>query len=137
MNPIPCTYQTQVSYCLQVLNSYPAGAAVYILSRLSPESFTVIMTLVHLDLNQPHQHTPASEQAPCLPCSVEDLLQDLQAVTGKIPTQDYDHFWLELTEKWLLTCPVDSSYYRVDDTGKELFCQILRSELLDRILDIN
>ena len=133
----PSAYQAQVSYCLQVLNSYPAGAAIYILSCLCPESFTVIMSLVRLDLNQPHEHTPLSEQEPSLPCSYEDLLQELQAETSSIPAQDYAQFWLELTGKWLLACPVDPNYYRIDDTGKELFCQILRTELLDRILNIN
>jgi hypothetical protein len=119
------------------LNSYPAGVALYILNCLCPESFPIIMALVRLDLNQPHQHKPLSEKEPGIPCSHEDLLQDLRAVTRNIPTPDYAQFWLQLTGKWLLTCPVDANYYRVDDTGKELFCQILRTELLDRILDIS
>jgi hypothetical protein len=95
------------------------------------------MDLVRLDLNQPHQHKPLSEKEPILPCSYEDLLQDFQDQTRNIHAQDYGNFWLELTEKWLLACPVDTSYYGVDDTGKELFCQKLRSELLDRILNIS
>ena len=134
---VPGVYQPIISYCLQVLISYPADAALYILSCLCSESFPVIMGLVRFDLKQPHQHKPLSEQGPSFPCSYEDLLQDVQAVTRTIPAQDYDAFWLELTRKWLLACPVDPNYYRVDDTGKELFCQILRSELLDRILNIN
>lgn len=135
--PIVGTYQPIISYCLQVLISYPAGAVLYILSCLCPEDFGVIMELVHLDLNQPHQHKPLSEKEPSIPCSYEDLLQDLKAQTRNIPAQDYGHFWLELTGKWLLVCLVDKNYYRLDDTGKELFCQKLRNELLDRILNIS
>jgi hypothetical protein len=42
-----------------------------------------------------------------------------------------------LTGRWLLSCPVDPTYYRVDETGKDWFCQKLRSELVERILKID
>lgn len=134
---IPEPYEPIISYCLQVLNSYPSAAALYILSCLCPGSFPVVMGLVRLDLNQSHQHQSLSEKEPSIPCSYEDLLQDLQIQMKRIPAEDYPPVWLQLAGQWLLTCPVDMRYYRVDDTGRELFCQSLRSELLDRILDIN
>ena len=130
-------YQPMISYCLQALNSYTVDAGLYILSCLCSENFPIIMGLVRLDLNQPHQHKSLSEKDPSIPCSYEDLLQDLQIQMKRVPADDYPQVWLELAGKWLLTCPVDTRYYRIDEAGKELFCQILRSELLDRILDIN
>lgn len=131
------TFQHVTSYCLQVLNSYSVGTVLYILACLCPEDLAVL-DLGHLDLSQPHHHKPRPEKDVRLsPNSYQGLLSHLRTHTSIIPTRDYPQFWLELTRSWLLTCPIDPDYYRDDETGKDSFCQRLRNELIDRILNIN
>lgn len=38
---------------------------------------------------------------------------------------------------YTLTCPIDPDYYQEGETGEELYCQRLRSELIERILRID
>ena len=135
--PAAGAFQHVISHCLQVLNSCPAGTALYVLSSLCPADVAVL-DLLHLDLSQPHQHKRPREKDvhPTLNRD-ENLLSHLQAHTSIVSPQDYPCFWLELTRNWLITCPVDPDYYRDDEAGKELFCQKLRNELIDRILNIS
>ncbi len=136
--PTTGTFQHVISYCLQLLNSYPASTIIYILACLCPEDFALVLELVRLDLSQPHQHKQLSEKDIRLRSnSYEELLSHLRAYTSNVPAKDYPHLWLELTRSWLLTCPIDPDYYLDDETGKELFCQKLRNELIDRILKIS
>ena len=126
-----------ISDCLKTLDSCSTGTAIYVLSCLCPEDIAVL-ELVRLDLSQPHQHKRLSEKDIRLRSnSYEDLLSHLRAYTRIVPTKDYPHFWLELTRNWLLTCPIDPDYCQDDETGKDLFCQKLRNELIDRILVIS
>jgi hypothetical protein len=125
-----------ISDCLKTLDSCSTGTAIYILSCLCPEDIAVL-ELVRLDLSQPHQHKPlAGRNIRPEPHSYEDLLSHLQARTSIVPAKDLPHLWIELTRNWLITCPVDPDYYRDDEAGKELFCQKLRNELVDRILNL-
>ena len=125
------------SYCLQLLNSCTAGTALYILNCLFPDDFDLVFDLLRFDLDFPHQHkwlsekdmTPKSD-------SYKDVLAILQARTNLIPMKDYPHFWLDLTKSWLLSCPVDPEYYLAEEAGKDLYCQKLRGELVERILNI-
>jgi hypothetical protein len=135
--PAAGTFQPIMSHCLQLLNPYSPGTVLYILDCLCPYEVAVL-DLVHLDLSQPHQHKRLSEKDVRLrPDSYEELLSHFRAYTRIVPAKDYLHFWLELTRSWLLTCPIDPDYYQDDETGKDLFCQKLRSELIDRILKIS
>lgn len=136
--PTDFTFLPIISACLPLLHSYPAGTMLYILDCLCPEDFALVLDLVRLDLSQPHQHKrPPAQDVRHRPNSYEDLLSHLRAYTSNVPAKDYPHFWLELTRSWLLTCPIDPDYYQDDETGKELFCQKLRNELADRILNIS
>jgi len=127
-----------ISYCLQRLDGCSAGTAMYILSCLCPDDFDLVLALIRLDLSCPHQHKWLSEKnRPLKSNSCEDLLALLRIRTSNIPMKEYSHFWLELTKGWLLTCTVDLEYYRTDETGEDLFCQKLRSELVERILRID
>jgi len=136
--PVDSTFQFVLSGCLQRLNSYSTGTAIYILSCLCPEDFDVILNLVRLDLNGPHDHKHLLEQdVHIAPRSYENLLSNLRAQTSIVPPKEYSRFWLELTRHWLLTCPVDPVYDQYDESGKDIFCQRLRNELIDRILNIS
>lgn len=127
-----------VSECQRALNATTAGTAIYILSCLYPEDFSVILELLRFDLNQPHDHPLLSKK-----CSQADLrsntnvISSLQTYARVLPAKEYSCLWLEIVEHWLLTCPVDEEYYAPDETGKDLFCHKLRSDLLDRILNIS
>lgn len=130
------TFQDGLSYCLQLLSFHPAGSVLYLLDCLCPSDL-VVLDLCRLDLDQAHQHKQFPEKnLHFVPNAHEELLADLRAYTRIVPAKEYGHFWLELTKSWLLTCPIDLEYYREDETGKELFCQKLRSELIDRILKL-
>lgn len=127
-----------ISYCLQRLDTCSAGTALYILDCLCPDDFDLVLDLIRLDLSWPHQHKWILEKDIPLKCDpYEDLLALLRARTSIIPVKAYPHFWLELTKCWLLTCPVDPDYYQDDEAGKEMFCQKLRGELVERILRID
>lgn len=133
-----CTFQHVVSRCLELLRPYSPGTAIYALSCLCPKDFSVILELVRLNLSQTHHHKRLPENDIRLrPTSHGDLLSSLRAYTDTVPTEDYCHFWLELTRSWLLTCPLDSDYYQDDETSRDLYCQKLRNELVDRILNIS
>jgi hypothetical protein len=132
------TFEQLISDCLQLLNHHPAGTLMYDLACLCPDDIDVILNLVRLDLSQPHEHKPFQESDIDLAPSVyENLQADLRAQMSIVPPEEYSRFWLELTKRWLLTCPIDPEYYLEDETGKELYCQKLRSELVERILNIN
>lgn len=135
--PTDFTFLPIISACLPLLHSYPAGTMLYILDYLCPEDFP-ILDFVHLDLSPPHHHRRLPRTWVRLkPKSYEGLLSHLRVRTCIIPAKDYPRFWLELTRSCLLTCPVDPDYYREDESGRELFCQKLRNELADRILNIS
>jgi hypothetical protein len=120
------------------LNHYPAGTLIYDLVCLCPDDFDVILDLVRLDLSQPHEHKAFQKSDIYLAsCAYGNLQAKLHAHISAVPPEGYSRFWLELTKRWLLTCPIDPGYYLEDETGKELYCQKLRSELLERILNIN
>jgi hypothetical protein len=65
------------------------------------------------------------------------MISHLRAYAKTPSPEVYRRVWLELAERWLLTCPMDEEYYKPDETGKDLFCQKLRNDLLDRILNIS
>lgn len=132
------TFEDLISDCLDVLNSCSTGTALYLLSCLCPDDFDIILNLICLDLSQPHRHKDLPERNFYLhQNSCEDLLSHLWAPTTALSTEDCGRLWLELTRRWLLTCPVDPEYDQVDETGKDRFCQNLRSELVERILRID
>lgn len=132
------TLQQAVSDCLQLLNHYSVSTQIYDLVCLCPDDFDVILNLVRLDLNQPHEHKHFQESDIYLaPFAYEKLQSNLRAQISNFSPEEYSRFWLELTKRWLLTFRIDPGYYREDETGKELYCQKLRSELLERILNIN
>lgn len=121
-----------------MLNSCSTGTALYGLSCLCPDDFDVILDLVRLDLSQPHQHGLLAEQNTHLRYgSYEDLVVHLRAYMNTLPVRDQGAFWLELTRGWLLSCRMSPAYYRADETGTEIFCQKLRSDLVERILRID
>lgn len=127
---------------LKVLNSYSTGTAMYILSCLCPEDFAVVLALVRLDLSQPHQHKYLPKKDVRLKSnSYEDSISHLRACVSLLPTRTYSHFWLELTRRWLLTCPVDTEDgkedCKPDENGNDMFCQKLRSQLIENILKID
>jgi hypothetical protein len=135
--PTAVTFQPIISSCLPLLHSCPAGTMLYILDCLCPEDFP-ILDFGQLDLSPPHHHRRLSTlEVRLRPKCYEGLLSHLRAQTSIIPAKDYPRFWLELTRSCLLTSPVDPDYYREDQSGKELFCQRLRSELIERILRID
>jgi hypothetical protein len=126
-----------ISYCLQQLYTCSAGTALYILDCLCPDDIDLVLDLVRLDLSCPHQHKRLSKKDSPLPSnSSEELLALLRARTSILPAKDFPHFWLELTRRWLLSCPVDPEYCRTDDAGTEMFCRKLRGELVERILNL-
>jgi hypothetical protein len=128
--------EDRISDCVELLNHYPASTLIYDLARLCPDDFDVILNLIRLDLSQPHEHKHLRKMDLCLASfTYEKLHAKLRAVIDVIPPEEYSHFWLELTKRWLLTCPLDSAY-SPDESGKDLFCQKLRSELVERILNI-
>jgi hypothetical protein len=132
------TLQQVLSYCLQLLNHYPTSTLIYDLACLCPDDFDVILNLVRLDLSQPHEHKYFQESDIYLaPFAYEKLQSNLRAQICNFSPEEYSRFWLELTKRWLLTCPIDPEYYMEDETGKELYCQKLRSERVERILNIN
>ena len=128
-------FQSVISACLPMLHSYPVGTMLYILDCLCPRDFP-ILDFVDLELDRPHHHEPLPRNNARLQ-PYKDLLSQLRVYANTIPAEDYHRFWLELTRTCLLTCPVDPDYYQEDETGKELFCQRLRSELVERILRID
>jgi hypothetical protein len=120
-----------------VLNPCPAGTAIYILACLCPDE-TAVLDILRLDLSQTHHHKQLPGENYSLKTrSSLDLFVHLKTYTHIVPTGVYRTFWLELVRSWLLTCPIDPELYREDDTGKELFCQALRCELIDRILKLD
>ena len=137
---IPTTSPSEdfISNCLQVLDSTTPGTVIYILTCLCPEDFAVILDLLHFDLSQPHHHKYLSEKRVHVASNTyAAVISNLQAYTNTLPRQVYCDLWLEVAQRWLLTCPIDPEYYLEDETGKELYCQRLRSELIERILNIN
>jgi hypothetical protein len=130
-------YQDVIRYCLEVLYPYPAGTAIYILACLCPDE-TAVLDILRLDLSQTHHHKQLpSENYSLKNRSSLDLFVHLKTYTHIVPTGVYRTFWLELVRSWLLTCPIDPELYREDNIGKELFCQALRCELIDRILKLD
>ena len=130
-------FQHVISNCVQLLNRYRARHIIYVLTCLCPDEFAVVLDLVRLDLSQPHQHKPLpAKNIHIASDSCENLLSHLRARTNMVPRKDYGHFWLELTRHWLLTCPLDPDFDRNDAASEDLFCQKLRSELVERILNI-
>lgn len=110
---------------------------LYILDCMCPRDFS-ILDFVYLDLDLPHHHRRLPRKDIRLkPKSYEDPLSHIRAYINMVPAQDYPRFWLELTRICFLTCPIDPDYYLEDETGKELFCQKMRSELIERILRID
>jgi hypothetical protein len=131
-------FEHLISDCLQLLNHYPAGTLIYDLACLCPEGFDVILNLDRLDLSQPHEHKRFQVSDIFLASfGYENLQPNLRAQISIVPPEEYSRFWLELTKRWLLTCPIDPEYYLEDETGKELYCQKLRSQLVERILHID
>lgn len=128
-------FQSVISACLPMLHSYPTGTMLYILDCLCPRDFPVL-DLVHLDLSQPHPHKQPPRNN-VRPQPYEDLLACLRVYANTIPAEDYPRFWLELTGRCLLTCPLDPYYYRASETDDHSFCEKLRSELIERILIID
>jgi hypothetical protein len=130
-------YRDVIRYCLEVLYPYPAGTAIYILACLCPDE-TAVLDILRLDLSQTHHHKQLpSENYSLKNRSSLDLFVHLKTYTHIVPTGVYRTFWLELVRSWLLTCPIDPELYREDNIGKELFCQALRCELIDRILKLD
>ena len=135
--PTTCEFQPIISSCLSLLYSYPAGTLLYILDCLSPRNdFSTVMDLIQLDLSLPHHHPSAARKNNHVRPNPKDLLSCLQVYTSIVPAKDFPRFWLELTHWCLLTFPIDPNYYREDENGNELFCQKMRSELVERILNI-
>ena len=128
-------FQSVISACLPMLHSYPAGTMLYLLDCLCPRDFP-ILDFVELELDLPHHHKQLPRNTVRLQ-PYEDLLSRLRVYANTIPAEDYPRFWLELTGRCLLTSPVDPGYYQEDETGKELYCQRLRGELVERILRID
>lgn len=142
ITPVPIrtfgTVDTAISDFLAILNSCSTGTALYVLSCLCPDDFDVILDLVRLDLSQPQQRSYLAKYEADLrhgPC--EDLVAYLRAYMNILPVRDQGPFWLELTRHWLLSCRMSPAYYRADETGTEIFCRKLRSELVERILRID
>lgn len=132
------TFQQTVSSCLQLLNQYPASTLIYDLACLCPDDFGVVLNLVRLDLGQPHEHKHFQESDIYLaPFAYEKLQCNLRAQISLVSPEEYSRFWLELTKRWLLTCPIDPEYYLEDEAGKDLYCQKLRNQLVERILNIS
>lgn len=130
-------YQDMIAGCLPLLNSYSTATAIYLLICLCPEDFDVILNLVRLDLSQPFEYQPLLEKEAGRKLHArEDLLSLLQTQKSIVPIKDYCCFWLELTRGWLLSCPFDPDYFRDPETDENLFRQKLRSELVERILNI-
>ena len=126
-----------ISECLQILDSTTTGTAIYILSSLCPEDFATILDLLRFDLGQPHRHPRLSEtRVHDKSSTYTRVIKDLQAYANTLPQEVYRLMWLELAERWLLTCPMNPEFYLENETGKELFCQKLRNDLMDRILNI-
>lgn len=126
-----------ISSCLPLLHSCRAGSMLYMLDCLCPGDFS-ITDIAHIDLSKPHYHRQRSPaEFRLMPTSEEFLLVKIKIHVNSIRPTDYPDFWVELTRKSLLTCPVDPKYYQEDKQGKELFCQRLRSELIDRIFKID
>lgn len=127
-----------IADCLQHLHACSAGSAMYILDCLCPDDSSLVIDLLHLELDIPHEHRRFSEiELLRTSESCERVLLLLRTRTKTIPQEQYSQFWLELTKCWLLTCPIDPEHYLADDTGKELYCYKLRSELIERILNIS
>lgn len=127
-----------VSECLRALNASTAGTAIYILSCLYPEDFAIILELLRFDLSQPHHHPLLSKE--CLHFNLRsnaNVISCLQKYARILPAKEYSRLWLEIVQHWLLTCPVDEEYYMPSETGKDLFCQKLRSDLIDSILNMS
>ena len=129
-------FENVISICLDRLNSCSAGNALYLLSCLCPEDFQVILDLVRLDLNQPHEQK-YSKDIYCRRDPREDLLPHLHAYMNIIPAKDRGRLWLELTRRWLLSCPIPPTDDKAEESGKDLLCQKLQSELIERILRID
>jgi hypothetical protein len=134
----PLTFEGVISGCLELLHSCSVGTTLYVLSCLCPDNPNVILDLIHLDLRLPHQHGYLPEKGRYLNHnSDEDVLAQLQAHATRLPAGDQNCFYLELTRRWLLSCPADPAYYKFDECGNEMFCWNLRSELVERILRID
>ncbi len=98
----------------------------------------MILELLRFDLIQPHHHPSPSTK--CLYVELHsntNIISCLQEYARTLPAKEYSCLWLEVVKRWLLTCPIDEEYYMFDENGKDLFCHKLRSELIDRILNIS
>ena len=127
-----------ISDCLQVLENTTPGTAIYILSCLCPESMDVILGLIRLDLSRPHRHPyPSKKPVNAWSGSYEEAISHLRNYGSLLPEKVYGRLWLEVAHHWLLTCPFDEKYYKSDEDGNDMFCQKLRSDLIDRILKID
>ena len=136
--PAPLTAESFTAECLHVLNGTTIGTAIYILSCLCPDDFTVILEFLRIDLSQPHQHAlPARKRVHVTSSSHTDVISQLRAYMNTLPAKAQGDLWLEVAQRWLLTCPMDAAYYKPDESGMDLFCQKLRNDLLDSILNIN
>ena len=127
-----------VSECSRVLNTTTAGTAIYILSCSYPEDFTAILELLRFDLSQPHRHPVLSGKRLSIDLrSKANMISSLQEYARILPAKEYSRLWLEIVEHCLLTCPIDVEHYKPDENRKDVFCQKLRGDLLDSILNIS
>lgn len=98
----------------------------------------MILELVRLDLNQPHDHKrPPKNNVHIKPNSYKKLLSRFRVYANGVPASDYGHFWLELTGSWLLSCPIDPDYEQGGEADQDLFCRRLRTELVESIMRID
>jgi hypothetical protein len=128
-------YKYIISYILHVLNHYPVSTGIYILACLCPRE-TTVLDVQKFDMSQPHQHK-VRKNNPLRLNSYDNLLLLLKLYSNIIPSIAYENFWLDLSGCWLLSCPIDPYYYQEDENGKEIYCQRLRNELIDWILNLN
>ena len=135
--PAPVTAQSFTAECLQILDGATIGTAIYILSCLCPDDCSVILDLLRIDLHQPHQHAfPARKHLHGTSSSYTEVISQLRAYMNTLPAKARGDLWLGVAHRWLLTCPMDAAYYKPDESGMDLFCQKLRNDMLDSILNI-
>ncbi|HLO33473.1 MAG TPA: hypothetical protein VK249_30275 [Anaerolineales bacterium] len=135
--PMTDAFQPFISSCLSMLHSYSAGTMLYILDGLCPDDFSTVLDLINLDLSLPHHHDRLPGRNVHIGSNSKDGLSYFRLYTSIVPAKDFPRFWLELTRSCLLTFPIDPDYYQEDESGNELFCQKMRSELIERILRID
>lgn len=130
-------FEDVISKSLQLLNSCSVGTDLYLLSCLCPDDFHVILSLLRLDLGQPSPPRYVPKGHARYQSSYKDLLSQLRAYASFLPGEDYSRYWLELTQRWLLSFPVDSIGYKSDEASRDWSRRKLRSELVEWILGID